>query len=570
MRVSRLFLAAILAVVSPSSKGEARNDELLGLVPVDSAIVLSIDGFREHSREVFESDLVRKLANLPSVRSWLESDQGKAYFRSKAEIETALGLRLGDVRDEIVGDSVVLALQMRPDGEANGLFLTRARDCAILLKLVAAINKSEKADGTLVEVAELPHEVGEPSVFRRQFKANIKPVEWYTVFPDGRFAWSNSESLIRGVVSRRTGENGLRNSPRYRKVRDALPVKALVRLYVDPAIMLKVATDAKSLSNPQVVEALKGLDYLGAAVEWRDGPVVHLHQTFDLEKIPPALRPRSSGEEISADVLSRVPRTAIAVAAWRWDLPSSFDALLALIPESERPRVEATQTALQGILMGKDLRREILPALKPGGIAFVDLREPLALPSFAAAIDVTDRPDVSEALENAVRTLAALISLDKTRKDGPIRVEVATHEGLRVSRLIGASQCIAFAATAKQFLIGPDEATLRRLFSDAPSALPLDGTLSRLQASYFPRSDGFVAADLAAVYRYALANREALVRREVEKRGGKSADADRDFQRALDLLEPFGGAFLTWDIAGDGRSAHQSLGLIGRSGSKAR
>ena len=572
MRALCLLLVVILTSVSWTSRADAPNDELMGLVPTDMAVVLVLDRFRERSREILDSDLVRELSKLPTVRSWFESEKGKGLIRARAEIEAALGVTLAQLRDDVLGDSVVLALHLKPGSdpdEAAGLFLTRARNRVTLDSLIESINKAERAEGILKEVVDLPQTPDSPIVHHRRFRPNSKPDEWYCLFADGTFAWSNSERLVLDVVERKGRGDGLRQSTRYTRVRNALPANAVARLYVDPSIVLRVASTSKTPADAHLLKALGGLDYIAAAVEWRDGPIFHFHESLNAE-VSTTLRFLFEAEPIPADVFGHVPRTAIAVAAWRWDLPGLFDVMLSYLPEADRPRAEAAQAAIQGLLMGKNLRSEVLLALKPGGLAYVDIPEPHGMPALVATIDVMDRPEVSAALENALRTVAALSSLDKERKQGPIRIETSDRDSLRVTRLANGTHSPCFASNANHFVIGSNEVVVRHVLTKPSRPVNGNTSLERLRSLFFPNSQGFLAADLVALHRYALANRETLVRGEAETRGGKTNEAAREFQRVLDLIEPFEGAFASWDRGADGRSLHQVIGLVGRKDRGAR
>ena len=64
------------------------------------------------------------------MRAWLDSEQHRQFEQSRAQIEAALGATLTDLRDELVGDAVVLALRLPPQdpvdaSQARGLLLFR-------------------------------------------------------------------------------------------------------------------------------------------------------------------------------------------------------------------------------------------------------------------------------------------------------------------------------------------------------------------------------------------------------------------------------------------------------------
>ena len=79
----------------------------------------------------------------------------------------------------------------------------------------------------------------------REFPAAAgRPLEWYVGYPDGTFAFSNSEAMIQSVMDRKAADRvahdtgkagskddpGLGELPRFKAVRGKLPERALIRL----------------------------------------------------------------------------------------------------------------------------------------------------------------------------------------------------------------------------------------------------------------------------------------------------------------------------------------------------
>ena len=225
---------------------------------------------------------------------------------------------------------------------------------------------------------------------------------------------------------------------------------------------------------------------------------------------------------------------------------------------ADRPRAEAIVTAARGMVLGLDPRKDVLPALAPGGVAFVGVRGDAKGLEAAAALDVADRKDIGEAIDNGLRTLAALASLDKDRPGGPISVKVAERRGARVTSLAIGDRLPSFGATAKRVVLGTDPEVVARLLAGVePGPRDAEEWL-RLRDGYFPRCNGFAAVDLGKLHAYAAGNRERLAKQVVA----------RDLERALELIEPFGKAFAAWDVAEDGKSAHQIIGLLGQTTTK--
>ena len=141
------------------------------------------------------------------MRAWLESEKYRNLERSCAEIEAVLGVKLAELRDELIGDAVVLVLRLDPDAlpdprQARGLLLLRARDPGLLERLIAGSTASQRESGELERV-ERPTRA-ETTYHVREFPAGAgRPPEWYVSYPDGTFAFSNSEAMIQGVIDRK-------------------------------------------------------------------------------------------------------------------------------------------------------------------------------------------------------------------------------------------------------------------------------------------------------------------------------------------------------------------------------
>src|SRR5262245_44455774 len=142
-------LAASLAFVIAGTSSEwtiaagptEAVEDLLRLVPSDASLVLTIEDLRDHARSIGASRLAADLRRLPAVKSWLESDKYRRLERSCAEIEGTLGVKLADLRDQVLGDAVVLVVRLPHDvppdpSQARGLLLLRARDPALVERLI--------------------------------------------------------------------------------------------------------------------------------------------------------------------------------------------------------------------------------------------------------------------------------------------------------------------------------------------------------------------------------------------------------------------------------------------------
>ena len=155
-------IAGVFCLVSASTVGgeePAPSDALLKLVPADAALIVTVDHLREQSKAVLDSRLARDVQKLPAFKAWLDTDKVRDFLRSREQIEGFFRATLGEVRDEIFGDAVILALRLPPEksagpAEARGLLLLQARDPKLLNHLVDLVNTTQHQNGEIAAVSE--------------------------------------------------------------------------------------------------------------------------------------------------------------------------------------------------------------------------------------------------------------------------------------------------------------------------------------------------------------------------------------------------------------------------------
>lgn len=571
------FLALVLALVTRPSWAVGPADELLRLVPADSGATLVIEDLRDHARTFLESPLADALCQLPNVKAWLASDGHRKYQRAREELQKGLKVELASLRDDLLGDAVVLSLRVpegaEPDG-AQGLLLVRVRDRVLLDRLIDTINTGEKHDGVLLEVVKKAHAGVTYQI--RKFRPGAKPDETYAILANNVLAWSNSETLVREAIDRQTNGEGLSRNPRFRAVREALPEHSLASFFVDPRFVERVSAASSGqpprapddLWNMFFSRYLAAVTYAGASLEWRDGFVLQLHELIDPAKLDEPLRrwvARTGGAPV---LVSRVPPTALALAALHVDGQALFDEVMARIPETGKRKAENLVTFLRGILLGKDPRTEILNVVGPGMVVYVDApraqsadRRPALVFAFAISGVTEQVAGASAAIENALNTVFAMTALDnKLPENSRLRVETREIDGIRVTGLAGGKSPLSFAVGPGFIVLGNVPEAVAAFAADSrPSG---DAKFAQIREEFFPKAESFAYADFERLGRFATEHRAALVRRVVSDQGKTEADAGRDLDQALALMRLFRAGFATSTVAANFSSAHRTVGLL--------
>ncbi len=581
-----LALATFGALSACSLADDRPADSLLHLTPAEAAVTVVVENLRDHATEFANSSLFQSLRGLPAYRLWQGSGAYQQFRAACREIEAGLGVDLATLRNELLGDAVVLSLHLGGDADpeaAHGLLLTRVRDLALLRKLIDAINASDRESGTLREVGERSH--GGVSYQVRHFAEGSKTDEAYVVLDGGVFAWSNSEALIRGVIERHRDGGGLAAEPRFRRVREAMPADAVASLFLDPALLRQLreeSSDARpdrdDLLEPLVGRYLAALEYVGIALELRDGLVLHAHEAIDPSRLDEPLRRWASRTRGSPEgLLRRLPSEALMVASAQVDFSALTDELVSLLDPVQQVKAENLLLALSGMLLGQDARDEVLPQVGPGVIAYLvrdgstsdqagGLRSRLAL---VVGLELSGGSGVSQAIENGLRTILALAALDPKRAEAGVRVESVESDGLKLTVLRGSKVLLAYYIEPGLLALG----TSARAVSDFARGRPADASPSafdRIKNRYFPGSQTFVYADLEALTQLAETYREPLARKFTTDRGGDLASTRRDLDQVLALARLFQAGYMTRSVDPGFRSVHHIIGLVARDRASGR
>jgi hypothetical protein len=605
--ISRFLPAALVisvcGILPPASSlaDDARSpaEELLRLVPPDSAAVLSVDGLRDHARKFLDSRLAANLCKLPTVQAWFESDQYHSFKMARAAIEHALNVNLTDIRDDVLGDAVALAIELPaqpgndPANGPRGLVLVKPRDGELAGRLLDLINKSQQESGELDHLADRQHH-GVTYHARIFPDGSGRPVEWFVRLADGTVAFSNAESLIQSVIDRRklaekSGPEigrGLAESPRWRSVASRLPAGAAVRLYIDPRQVERVLAASPKPNNPAEVQlpALIGrylatTDYAGAALVW-DDRVMTLHAVESLLAKTAANPEHAAAPAAAPPPVPAIPTTALAVVSARMSARALYESLSLVLPEPGRARLEKFETVLTGILLGQSFREEILPRLGPGLLGYIDAPDlegtreneklPLAKVPMTIIVELGKNPTPggiapAVAIENALRTVLTLLALDEKRADGNSRVVTRQVAGTTITTL---EPPIPFAYAVEKggkLIVATTASAVARYLEMASVPAASDGGTGRFQKLReiaFPTAESYFCLDIDACVRYLSTDRQAFSARLSRKRQRPLTEVQADLDKLIGFASLFDAAFVTNRIDADARFVEQSAGLV--------
>jgi hypothetical protein len=373
-----VFLCVLCdSVVSLSLQAAAPREELLRLVPDSVGFCLVVGDLRRHVADWQTSPFVEQLRQCPFAVKIRSSDKWQKLDHIESEMKEKLGLDWKRLRDDILGDAVVLAYRPGLPGQPQqeqGVMLLRARNEKALADLIERVNKVQKEEGELKELTERRH--NGIMYYRRLEYDNCtqreKPPTFYYVHGP-ILALSAQEEMIRQVIdcdtrsSEGTGEAA-------RRLRELGAERALLAVWLNPRAF-DAEVDAKVANAPAERSATvkhfalywKALDSVVFSLSPQERDIhLSLGVRARVAELPPAAR-RLFGEAATAsDVWRRFPQSALFAAGGRLDTAASLDVFGGFLTPQGRKALQATlNRPFATLLAEEDFAANLLPTLGP-------------------------------------------------------------------------------------------------------------------------------------------------------------------------------------------------------------
>src|SRR6188472_2810428 len=125
----QLCILSTLCLCGESTSATPR-DELLRLAPPDAGFCLIVQGLREHAARLEKSPFAARLVASPYGRVVRESPEARKLAKIDEQLRAHLNVSWTQLRDDLLGDAVVLAYTSGPPGKPEaevGLLLVYAR-----------------------------------------------------------------------------------------------------------------------------------------------------------------------------------------------------------------------------------------------------------------------------------------------------------------------------------------------------------------------------------------------------------------------------------------------------------
>lgn len=541
-----LFILLLLA--APARPASARA-EVFRLIPEDVGFCLVIQDLRKEVDALRDSPFAEAFLAAPLCQSLRKSPEMRKLESAQKLLHEHLNLTWAQLRDDFLGDTVVLAYRLPPPGKPDqeqGVILLRARDAKVLADLVERLNKHQKESGEIKDVEVRKH--NGISYYHRQGPNG----DQFYYLHGPILAFTAQEEMLRQVIDR--GRQEAKTEPFLtRQLRRLGAAEALAVLWINPrAFDAEFERKAAGARGGEIV-VLKRILALWQAVEG-----IALSASIQKNQVETALAFTSRDGEMStaarkfftpsatSELWGRFSENALLSAAGRLDGTSLSDFAGEFLPENAQRSLRDALERGAGPALGLDVNKDLLPNIGPDwGVTVLAPApgEKTAVPLAFAALRVRagskDRP-VDRALLNALNSLATLAVLAYNRSHpDPLSLKTVVEDGVEVRYLFHEKLFVpgvqpAFALRDGYLVLASSPAAVKRFRSAAVEPTPATADVPVLRMSlrdlgaYFKEHQNALVTHLAAKHQ--------LSDVEIRRRLNGIASLCQLFDR-LDLVE---------------------------------
>jgi hypothetical protein len=446
----------LCASVVSSSLAAAPRDELLRLVPDSVGFCLVVQDLRGHAAALQASPVVEQLSQSSLAVKIRNSADLKKLDRIEAKMKEKLGLDWTRLRDDILGDALVLAYQPGPPGkpeQEQGVLLLRARNAKVLADLIERVNKVQKEEGELKDLEERRH--NEAVYYRRlEFDKHTerdKPPTFYYVHGPV-LALSSQESMLQKIIEGDRPDAGI-SGEAARRLRELDAERALLAVWInprafDPEVDAKVAKSPieRSATVKYFARYWKALDSVVLSLSPAERDInLSLGVRARVEELPPAARRLFREGATASAVWGLFPESALLAAGGRLDGAALLDVFGGFLTAENRQALHATLNRQFAALLGEeDFARDVLPVLGPDWGLCITAPAPrdknwMPQTLFALRVDVNRKKALDRKLLDGLDFAARLLILGHNTQypDQPMVLKNGEVAGQEVRYLAG-------------------------------------------------------------------------------------------------------------------------------------
>ncbi len=527
-RLAQLLVASLaFALCVPAQALAGQRPDLVALVPDEFALCLALRDLRGEHERWQKSEWLQGVRTSAFGRTLEEAPEWRHLRRAEQELQKAFDIDWPTLRDEILGDEVVLAYRQAAPGkgEEEGVILLWARQPELLARLIERLNELQRKSGELRALETRTYK-GKTYVRR-----NDRGKDLYYFLDGALLAAAGREETLRAILERRVQPAPSAWTQRFRR---AGADRALLSLCVNPRVLN--LNPGRPGEEPAGMPAFwHALEAIFVTVRTGDALEVRLSVQANVEALPSSLRPAFQDTPVPSALWQRFPEQAVATFAARTNFAEALATVIEITPPSKRvPLIEMAQRSL-GAVTGLDFVKDILANVGPDwGVCLLPPQDPRHLPQVlvALAVQAGSKPvAVDQALFKAVNLFAGLAVLDyNNNHPDALRLQTTVQDKIEVRSLQG----------EKHFPAGFQPACALKdgylLFASSPEAILQFGNAGTAPAAGESPLVRILPRGLATLLRQ---RRGPIVTKLTHKQHLAPADAEQKLTDFIDFLERF-------------------------------
>jgi len=410
------------------------RSELLALLPEDFAVCIVMHDLRGHAARWEQSDWLRTFRTSPVGKSFLNAPEVRQIDRWQSEMKKHLDLDWRTLRDEILGETLILAYSPGPRNKSNderGLLLLHVHNPERLVQVIDRLNEAQTRSGE-VRLTELHHKGN--SYYRR---VQTGKTQYYSI-KGSLAAVATKEEIIQAFLDRRSAP--AKDNPWAKRFQRAGAESAIVTMFVNPRML-----DAEVLQNSKKDDPLSGywraLEAVFVTVTIQDDAELRISLQADAANLPEWAKSAFTQTTPASSLWQWFPERSILTIAARTDFAGAADALKLVMPEKDRRKLTNDWQGSVGALLRLDTFKEILPNIGPDwGFCVLLSKDAKQLPQTLFALAVKpgskDQP-VDKSLFKTVELFAGIAVLDYNKKNpnSIIRLKTVMQDKVEVTYL---------------------------------------------------------------------------------------------------------------------------------------
>jgi hypothetical protein len=430
----------LLLFISPCvAQGPVPRDEVLRLVPPDTGVCLIVSNLRERAEKLHGTSWLKALLASPLGQMFAHSPEAAQLAKREEDLKKHLQIDWAELRDEILGDLVVLAY--RPGSaehhDEDGLLLLWARRPDVLAKFIDRLNQAQTSAHQLKELKSVTYRGQE--YFRR---SEADKTHYYYV-RGSLLAFSVKEALIRRTIEQHQAKPE-RTHPLVEQVQRAHAENAVATVWLNPRAFDADLQQKVKQSLGQDAQVLKSflaywqaLDAVVVSANVADSVEAKLSLQARQQNLPKAIQ-RLFRSSVPSDLWTRFPAGSMLRIASRLDTEALAETLAELSPSPFS--ISEINQRLVGPALGVDLAKDVLPNVGPDwGMCVFAGADGHDLPLVLAALAV--RPgklEIDKSLYKGAQFLAGLaVWHHNSSHADSIRLQTAVLDNVEVKYLAG-------------------------------------------------------------------------------------------------------------------------------------